>query len=147
MIEALKAEERQLMYDTVWADPTVHRYEWALMSYFSSKLNGETGWQPRLEALLGIRGQDWELSSYLGNIQLVTEYTKGSKFDPLFDSEPTRSIVVYCDHTLDSISVMEKLLIGDVEFTPSLTLGFRSPLYLRGDPWIDHLLISPITAH
>lgn len=147
MLDALKFEERRLMYNTVWTDPALHRFEWALMCYFPSKLNGGTGWQPRLDALLGKCGEDWELGSYLGNIQLATEYTVESKFDPLFDSKPGRTVVIYCDHTLDSLQVIEKLVIGEVQFTPSLTLGFRSPLVIKGDPWQDHLIIAPIIAN
>lgn len=147
MITALKFEERQLIHDTVWADPALHRFEWALMCYYPSKSNGETGWQFRIDALLGKRGEDWELGSYLGNIQLATEYTIGSKFDPIIDSKSFRSVVVYCDHSLDSIKVTEKLMIGEIEFSPSLTLGFRSPLFLKGDPWQDHMIISTITAN
>ncbi len=147
MIEALKIEERQRIHDSVWADPALHRFEWALMCYFPSKSNGETGWQPKLQELLGQRGEDWELGSYIGSVRLATEYTADSVIDDYMNPRQQRTVVVYCDHTLDSLKVIAKLKTGSADFSWSFVLGFRSPSNLNGDPWQDHLLASPIQTH
>lgn len=146
MYEQLKLEERAFLYEVLWRNEELHRFQWALVSYFPSKSNGETGWQSHIESLLGEQGIEWELSSFHGNMRLVTDYLPGTDPDLWLKPRVQKHIVIYCNHTLDSIQVLEKL-INDKNFTASLVIGLMSPKYLEGADWKDHIITSPIVDH
>lgn len=143
MYETLKASERDFLYDVAWRDPTLHRFQWVLVSYLPSKTNGETGWQTHIEDLLGVRGEEWELGSFYGNMRLVTDYLPGSDPDLWLKPRVQKHIMVYCNHTLDSLQVLERL-VNDKGFTNSLVIGLMSPTHLDGKDWHDYIITSPI---
>jgi hypothetical protein len=144
MFEAAKQEERELMNARIWEDETKHRFQWALISVFPCKVNGDTGWRHHIEKLLGPEGQEWVLGNYQGYIKRAADYEFTTQME-WWDEPAMRCIVIYCDHTLDSIQVLERLIDGDKSnFTPSLLLGFKSPQYLDGEPWQDHIITKTL---
>jgi hypothetical protein len=134
---------KQDVVDQVWYCEHVKQFKYAYISCFASKADGTSPWMGLIGCLLGEDGVDWAQSYYHGVSGWIDsdirgnggDYSKPTTIDeltqlPAFAKLPgycTNYAIIYTDHEYHELQVKEKLLTGDLAYTPSLCKVLISP--------------------
>lgn len=137
---------KQDVIDQVWFTDDRKRFPYAYISCFNCTSNGNLGWWSLVDTMLGQEGVDWDKGIYYGvtgwihsDIDTHSVYDRATNLDnlqlPAFAKLPdfcSYYAVLYTDHTYDELQVKEKLMTGDLQFTPSLCKILHSPDFALG---------------
>ena len=129
----------------VWYNDEVQRFKYAYISCFPSKEDGTSDWMYHVAAFMGEVGDLWDYSYYTGVTGWINTdqrargniYEFPTTLDELTQLPPYAKLpafcinhaIIYTDHTYDELQVKERLVNGDLEYTPSLCKVLISPKF------------------
>ena len=129
----------------VWYCDDVQRFKYAYISCLPSRDDGTSPWIEHITNFMGDVGDLWDHSYYHGVSNWINSdqralgdiYEYPTSIDNLTQLPPYAKLpgycsnyaIIYTDHTHEELLVKERLVNGDLEYTPSLCKVLISPRF------------------